>query len=87
MGLNGIHPKCPCPEASFMLPQEDLVNRDYQKLPWILGGASFVLFTMVLDYLAYKLRLSHRSWAPGVAIGLAATVVALARYWLQGSRR
>jgi hypothetical protein len=60
------------------------MSRDYRKLlPWVLGGASFVLFTMVLDYLAYKLKLPHRSWAPGVAIGLAGTVAALARCWVK----
>lgn len=67
-----------------MLSQTTPVTRHYQMLLWLLGGATFVLFAIVLDYLAYKLRLPHRRWAPGVALGLAATVVGLARFWLRG---
>ena len=63
------------------------MTRDERMLLWILGAASFGMFAIGLDYLAYKFSLPHRSWTPGVAVALAAPVVLLARYWLRRPRR
>jgi len=45
----------------------------------LIGVVSFVLFAVVLDFLAYEFRLPHRGWAPGIAVGLAGAVVLVAR--------
>ena len=75
-------------EASiYYAPQTTPVTRDYRKPLFILGAASFGLFVIILDYLAYKFRVPHRSWAPGAAVGLAATVVLLARAWFRRPHR